>query len=45
MFVNGQTVVQLMEQLAPKHFAVENDKIGLQLGTLQKADKKGSRCA
>ena len=40
MFVNGQTVVQLMEQLAPKHFAVENDKIGLQLGTLQKEIKK-----
>ena len=36
MFANGQTVVQLMERLAPKHIAVENDKIGLQLGTLQK---------
>ena len=36
MFANGQTVVQLMEQLAPKHYAVENDKIGLQLGTLNK---------
>ncbi len=36
MFANGQTVIQLMEQLAPKHYAVENDKIGLQLGTLNK---------
>ncbi|QHT60310.1 Nif3-like dinuclear metal center hexameric protein [Paenibacillus lycopersici] len=36
MFANGQTVVQLLEQLAPKHIAMENDKIGLQLGTLQK---------
>ncbi|NIK77413.1 dinuclear metal center YbgI/SA1388 family protein [Paenibacillus castaneae] len=40
MFANGQTVVQLMEQLAPKHYAVENDKIGLQLGTLNKPIKK-----
>ncbi|CAM4520183.1 dinuclear metal center YbgI/SA1388 family protein [Paenibacillus endophyticus] len=36
MFANGQSVIQLMEQLAPKHYAVENDKIGLQLGTLNK---------
>ncbi|MBD2869502.1 Nif3-like dinuclear metal center hexameric protein [Paenibacillus arenilitoris] len=36
MLANGQTVIQLMEQLAPKHYAVENDKIGLQLGTLNK---------
>ncbi len=40
MFANGQTVIQLMEQLAPKHYAVENDKIGLQLGTLNKPIKK-----
>ncbi|MFD1955910.1 Nif3-like dinuclear metal center hexameric protein [Paenibacillus thailandensis] len=40
MFANGQTVIQLMEQLAPKHYAVENDKIGLQLGTLNKEVKK-----
>ncbi|MFC4808249.1 Nif3-like dinuclear metal center hexameric protein [Paenibacillus sp. GCM10023250] len=40
MFANGQTVVQLIEQLAPKHIAMENDKIGLQLGTLQKEVKK-----
>lgn len=36
MAVSGQTVIQLMEQLAPKYFAVENDTIGLQLGTLNK---------
>lgn len=36
MAANGQTIIQLMEQLAPKHFAVENDTIGLQLGTLNK---------
>ncbi|WP_424766213.1 Nif3-like dinuclear metal center hexameric protein [Paenibacillus sp. sgz302251] len=40
MFAHGQTVVQFMEQLAPKHYAVENDKIGLQLGTLNKSIKK-----
>ncbi|MDQ6421100.1 Nif3-like dinuclear metal center hexameric protein [Paenibacillus sp. LHD-117] len=36
MFANGHTVVQIIERLAPKHYAVENDKIGLQLGTLNK---------
>ncbi|QNK55499.1 Nif3-like dinuclear metal center hexameric protein [Paenibacillus sp. PAMC21692] len=36
MFANGNTVVQLMERLAPKYYAVENDKIGLQLGMLNK---------
>ncbi|WP_379138217.1 Nif3-like dinuclear metal center hexameric protein [Paenibacillus sp. sgz500958] len=36
MFAKGQTVIQYMEQLAPKHVAEEGDKIGLQLGTLQK---------
>ncbi|CAM3960839.1 Nif3-like dinuclear metal center hexameric protein [Paenibacillus alkaliterrae] len=40
MFAHGQTVIQIMEQLAPKHYAVENDKIGLQLGTLNKPIKK-----
>lgn len=40
MFASGQTVIQLMEQLAPKHYAVENDKIGLQLGTLNKPINK-----
>ncbi|MEX2462421.1 MAG: Nif3-like dinuclear metal center hexameric protein [Paenibacillaceae bacterium] len=36
MFAKGQTVIQLMEQLAPKHYAMPDDKIGLQLGTLNK---------
>lgn len=36
MLAKGQTVVQLMEKFAPKSLAVENDKIGLQLGTLNK---------
>lgn len=40
MFAKGQTIIQLMEQLAPKHVAVEGDKIGLQLGTLQKEIKR-----
>lgn len=40
MFAHGQTVIQYFEQFAPKHFAVPDDKIGLQLGTLQKEVKK-----
>lgn len=36
MFAKGQTVIQIMEQLAPKHYAMPDDKIGLQLGTLNK---------
>ncbi|WP_308722819.1 Nif3-like dinuclear metal center hexameric protein [Paenibacillus polysaccharolyticus] len=36
MFAKGQTVIQFMEQLAPKHLAVPDDRIGLQLGSLQK---------
>ncbi|MCS7463451.1 Nif3-like dinuclear metal center hexameric protein [Paenibacillus doosanensis] len=36
MFAKGQNVIQLMEELAPKHYAVPDDKIGLQLGTLNK---------
>lgn len=39
MFANGQTVVQWMEKLAPKHYAMEKDAIGLQLGTLNKQIK------
>ncbi len=39
MFANGQSIIQLMEQLAPKHLAVLDDKIGLQLGTLNKEVK------
>lgn len=40
MFANGQVVAGLVEKLAPKHYAVEGDKIGLQLGTLQKEIRK-----
>ncbi|MBD2861760.1 Nif3-like dinuclear metal center hexameric protein [Paenibacillus oceani] len=36
MFAKGQTVIQLVERLAPKHIAMEGDKIGLQLGSLRK---------
>ena len=36
MAIHGQTLIQFIEQLAPKHFAVEHDTIGLQLGTLNK---------
>ncbi|MWV45268.1 Nif3-like dinuclear metal center hexameric protein [Paenibacillus sp. HJL G12] len=38
MFAKGQTVIQYMELLAPKHLAYPDDKdrIGLQLGSLQK---------
>lgn len=36
MLAKGQTVIGFMEQLAPKHVAMEDDKIGLQLGSLQK---------
>lgn len=36
MFAKGQTVIQYMEQIAPKHYAVPDDRIGLQLGTLRK---------
>ncbi|GIP39628.1 GTP cyclohydrolase 1 type 2 [Paenibacillus sp. J31TS4] len=40
MLAKGQTVIQLMEKLAPKSYAVEGDKIGLQLGTLHKEIRK-----
>jgi dinuclear metal center YbgI/SA1388 family protein len=40
LFAKGQTVIQLFEQLAPKHLAMPDDKIGLQLGTLQKDIRK-----
>ncbi|ASA23589.1 Nif3-like dinuclear metal center hexameric protein [Paenibacillus donghaensis] len=36
MLAKGQTVIQYMEQLAPKHLAEEWDKVGLQLGSLNK---------
>jgi dinuclear metal center YbgI/SA1388 family protein len=34
--VHGQTIIQWFEHFSPKHLAVEGDKIGLQIGTLQK---------
>ena len=40
MFAKGQTVIQWMEGFAPKYIAVPDDRIGLQLGTLQKEIKK-----
>jgi dinuclear metal center YbgI/SA1388 family protein len=40
MLAKGQTVIQLMEELAPKHYAMPDDKIGLQLGSLAKEIKK-----
>lgn len=40
MFAHGQTIIQLMERIAPKSLAMEGDPIGLQLGT---ADKSVSR--
>ncbi|QNR66021.1 Nif3-like dinuclear metal center hexameric protein [Paenibacillus peoriae] len=39
MFAKGQTVISYMEQLAPKYLAVPDDRIGLQLGSLQKEIK------
>ncbi|MGD8189048.1 Nif3-like dinuclear metal center hexameric protein [Brevibacillus ginsengisoli] len=40
MLANGQTIIQYIEQLAPKHLAMEGDKIGLHIGTVQKPVKK-----
>ncbi|QIW80682.1 Nif3-like dinuclear metal center hexameric protein [Bacillus tequilensis] len=37
--VNGQQIIQLFEQFSPKAYAVEGDKIGLQIGTLNKPIK------
>ncbi|NPC93340.1 Nif3-like dinuclear metal center hexameric protein [Bacillus sp. WMMC1349] len=34
--INGNEIIQLFEQFAPKSLAVEGDKIGLQIGTLRK---------
>ncbi|TVY00551.1 Nif3-like dinuclear metal center hexameric protein [Cohnella terricola] len=36
MFARGETILQLMEKLAPKHYAVPDDKIGLQVGSAAK---------
>lgn len=36
MFARGETIIQMMERLAPKHYAVPDDKIGLQVGSAAK---------
>ena len=36
MLAKGQTIIQWMEKLAPKSLAVPDDRIGLQLGSLQR---------
>src|SRR5690349_4717407 len=40
MYAKGQALIQLMEEYAPKSYAVEDDKIGLQIGTLNKEIRK-----
>jgi dinuclear metal center YbgI/SA1388 family protein len=40
MFARGETIIQLMERLAPKHYAVPEDKIGLQVGSAAKEIKR-----
>lgn len=37
---NGHQIIQLFESFAPKHLAFEGDKIGLQIGTLNKDVKR-----
>jgi dinuclear metal center YbgI/SA1388 family protein len=40
LLAKGQTVIQLFEEWVPKYYAMPDDKIGLQLGTLQKEIRK-----
>ncbi|GAB7386337.1 Nif3-like dinuclear metal center hexameric protein [Bacillaceae bacterium] len=40
MFANGQTIIQYLERFAPKTLAMEGDRIGLQVGTLNKEVRK-----
>ncbi|MBW5444868.1 Nif3-like dinuclear metal center hexameric protein [Cohnella sp. CFH 77786] len=40
MFARGETVIQMMERLAPKHYAEPEDKIGLQVGSARKEVSK-----
>jgi dinuclear metal center YbgI/SA1388 family protein len=37
---NGHEIIQWFEQFSPKRYAMEGDKIGLQIGTLNKPVKK-----
>ncbi|WP_374724668.1 Nif3-like dinuclear metal center hexameric protein [Calidifontibacillus erzurumensis] len=39
-FANGQEIIQEFERFAPKYLAMDGDKIGLQIGTLNKPIKK-----
>jgi len=36
MYARGETIIQWMERLAPKHYAEPDDKIGLQVGSVRK---------
>lgn len=40
MPANGHTIIQQMEKYAPKSYAMPDDRIGLQVGTLNKAVEK-----
>lgn len=40
MLASAQRIIQFIEEFAPKHLAMEGDRIGLQIGTLQKKVKK-----
>ncbi|OEF99739.1 Nif3-like dinuclear metal center hexameric protein [Vulcanibacillus modesticaldus] len=40
MFGKGQNIIQILEQFAPKTLAYPEDKIGLQIGTLNKKIKR-----
>ncbi|ARK29348.1 Nif3-like dinuclear metal center hexameric protein [Halalkalibacter krulwichiae] len=39
-YINGQAIIQYFEQWSPKSYAVEGDKNGLMIGTLNKPIKK-----
>lgn len=40
MFGKGHSIIQILEEFAPKYLAKDDDKIGLQVGTLNKEIKK-----
>jgi dinuclear metal center YbgI/SA1388 family protein len=40
MYADGYTVIQIVESFAPRSFAVPDDRIGLQLGSLQQPVRK-----
>ena len=39
-YANGQAIIQYFEEFSPKSYAVEGDKVGLQIGTLNKKVRK-----